>query len=253
MRDLAPRRSPACARRQAMGVIADPGEAHRAAPTRVGADRLQSARAPLEHAQLPHAELLEQLERALVVGARRPAGGGRRSRARPARPLRRTSARNARRRVHLAGGLAQAGGRQLDGDARLGDRLRRRARSSGADRPSGDAARGSLGGPQYLTRSGCAMMSNRPLRARLADRLEVAPPDLLGAVRRARPTRCSRPCRRRPRGGSARSRRRSRSRAPRSRFAIRSSAPGTKSASIPSRRSVCSRTNAQYSSRSSCA
>ena len=96
------------------------------------------------------------------------------------------------------------------------------------------------------------MMSNRPLRGALGDRLEVAPPDLprgcAGAVPDAVVVHVD--------GALAQevdraddvvevARRRAGSRCgPRRR--------ATKSASMPSRRSVCSRTNAQYSSRSSC-
>ena len=125
-----------------------------------GSDRRQAARAALEDGQLAHAELVEELER-LVVVAPDVLGGvgvaGEHDRVAGVEHHLQEGARG----VQLADRLAQPGGRDLDGDARLGDALH------------GDlvvVAQVALGpralrGPQYLTMSGWARMSNRPLIA----------------------------------------------------------------------------------------
>ena len=68
---------------------------------------------------------------------------------------------------------------------------RSRARSSGAGRPR---ARG-RSPPPHLHEVGVGEDVEQAAARGLAERLEVAPPDLLGAARAA-PRRCSRPCRR---------------------------------------------------------
>ena len=148
---------------EAVGVIADARPASRdLARRRSRADRLEPARAPLEHATARSTpSSLEQLERLLVARADvlravRVAG----ERHRHARFHAHLQER--RRRVDLADGLAQPGGRDLDGDARLGDRF---DRGLVVAAQVALRARAAVRGPQIFTRSGWARMSNRPLRA----------------------------------------------------------------------------------------
>ena len=113
------------------------------------------------------------------------------------------------RRVQLADGLAQAGGGDLDRDARRGDRL---------DRDVVEAAQVAVGprppgGAPVLDEVRVGEDVEHPARRGLPQPLEVGPPHLLRAS--SPPTRCRRGrsrARRRRRSGSSRRRSRSRGR-----------------------------------------
>ena len=135
MLDLDPAEDQAPARGEAVAVVADPDHQ----PTRLG-ERDQLPLALLEDAYLPHPEALEELDRAVVaeadllgqvgVGGEREGGAGLDA-----------HLGEAAGRVELADRLAQPGGRDLDRDPALGDRLDRAARNSGADRAPAAAGR----------------------------------------------------------------------------------------------------------------
>ena len=205
---------------------------------------------PLEHRELAHAEAVEQLQRPLVLVAEvlgHVGIGGQRHR--PAGLQ--AHLEEGPRRVDLARPACAA----RRSRPRLPPRSRlcppSRARNRGADRAPGSGAPE----PHTLTRSGWARMSNIPVRGGLAQGLEVAAPHLVGvaAAPDVNSPSSSAHVDAPRRAGSGSSPRRSPTRARRAGSAIRSSRPGTKSASMPSLRSVSSRTKAQYSSRSSCA
>ena len=130
----------------------------------------------LEDADLPHPEALEELDRLLVpepdllgqvgVGGEGEGGAGLDA-----------HLGEGRRRVELADGLAQAGGRELDRDTALGDRLDR-GLVEGAGVALGQ--RPSL--PPDLDQVGVGEDVEQARAGGLGERLEVAAPDLVGVA-----------------------------------------------------------------------
>ena len=149
--------------------------------------------APLEHRDLLDADLSQPAPRRARIRSRAGRARGRRSTAPPGGPPRGTSRGSARRRIDLPDRLAQPGGGDLDRDVGVRDPLHRALVEAAQV-----AVRASAPSPQTLTRSGWARMSNRPRARRLAERLEVARPDLApGRPTRqmshsAHPSRCPR-------------------------------------------------------------
>ncbi len=173
--DLDPAEDQAAPRGEAVAVVADP-DAHRLILAHRVGQRLEPALAALEDADLPHPELVEELEGAVVaeadllgqvgVGGEGEGGAGLDA-----------HLGEAARRVDLADRLAQAGGRDLDRDPALGDRLDRRlvevARVALGQRPGAAPDLDQVGVGEDVEEAGAGA---------LGQRLEVAAPDLVGVA-----------------------------------------------------------------------
>ena len=135
------------------------------------AERLEPARAVLEDRDLPHAPARHRLERGVVVAAD-VAGHVRVGGERERRPGVDAHLGERRRRIELVRWLAQPGGRDLDRDSGLGDRLDRRLVVE-AD----VAGRLRAAVPPVLDQVGVREDVVEPGPRRLGEGLEVAAPD----------------------------------------------------------------------------